>query len=86
MVYNVYSMRDALTGFMTPTIAQSDAVAVRFFTHAVVNSQDILSSHVQHFSLYRIGSFDTDKGTLNHIEPELVIDGPSAFRAFSNPS
>lgn len=70
MILGVYAIRDIKTGFMTPTVEPNDAVAHRNFAHAVQLSDSVLFSHASDFSLFRIGSFDSDTG---HIEPfELV--------------
>lgn len=79
MLYGVYSMRDVKTGFLTPTIELSDAAAARNFTHTVCNSEGLLNTFAQDFSLYKIGEFETDTGVLTPIRPSvLVIEGSTA--------
>lgn len=81
MLYGVYSIRDVKTGFMTPTLESTDAAAARHFTHAVVNSPDILSSFAQDFSLYKIGEFESDTAALTPVQPPLlIIEGITAAR------
>lgn len=83
MIFTVYAIRDVKTGFMTPTIQANDDVAVRDFTHAVVNSDGVLNSFCADFSLYSLGTFDSDTGVLSPLLlPTLVVDGVSAIRSF----
>ncbi|WGL31252.1 nonstructural protein [Dipodfec virus UOA04_Rod_843] len=81
MIYGVYSIFDAKTGFMTPTIEINDQAASRNFCHAVANSDGILYSFAQDFQLYRIGEFDSDTALITPVSPtKMVITGADAFR------
>lgn len=67
MIYPIYSINDALIGFQSPTIMNNDAFAMRSFKESfdgVKNPQD--------YSLWKIGSFDTDTGELISCVPEIV--------------
>lgn len=64
MIYNIYAIRDDLTGFMTPTVDLNDQSAVRNFRHGVMATRDILHTHPQDFVLYCLGSFDTETGQI----------------------
>lgn len=76
MIVNVYSMRDLKSEFMAPTFSTNDAVAMRNFESAVEQSHDVLFTHRNDFQLFRIGSFDTEKGQLIPEElPVLICDG-----------
>lgn len=74
MLLGVYAMRDVHTGYMTPTVEQNDAVAVRNFSHAV-QSGGVLTTHAADFALCRIGSYDTDAGTLIPQPIAVIISG-----------
>lgn len=82
MILSVYAMRDALSGFLTPTFEVNDQVAERNFVHAVTNAglDSILSSHFDQFSLYRLGTFDTESGALTSELPVFICSGSDAFR------
>lgn len=81
MIYGVYSIRDVKTGFMRPSIELNDQAAARDFSHAVVNSPDVLSSFAPDFDLYKIGEFDGDSGELIPCQPiQHVISGSAAMR------
>lgn len=74
MKYPVYSIRDAKTGFMTPTVDMNDVAAARNFEHAVMNSASLMNSHPGDYALYRIGEFDSESGKIEPCLPEHVID------------
>lgn len=81
MKYGLYSIRDVKTGFMTPVIETNDETAKRNFVHAVINSDGVLASYCQDFSLYHIGSFDSDSGLVSSLQlPDFVLSGSDAMR------
>lgn len=81
MTYGVYSIRDVKTGFMRPSIELNDQAASRNFSHAVVNSSDVLTSFCGDFDLYKIAYFDGDSGEIMPVQPiQHVISGSDAMR------
>lgn len=82
MIYGLYSIRDIKTGFMTPVMEANDASAVRNFYHTVQNSEGILFTFAQDFTLYRIADFDAETGKITPLVPIVQIaDGASAAAA-----
>lgn len=78
MKYSLYCVRDNKTSFMTPTIDQNDACAMRNFTYAVQHTEGVLSASRQDFDLYKLGSFDSDSGRIIPLTvPELIMSGAS---------
>ncbi|WGL31301.1 nonstructural protein [Dipodfec virus UOA04_Rod_868] len=81
MNYFMYSIRDNLSGFMTPVLEQNDAIAMRNFAMAcdsAKKAQSLMSWRPSDFSLYRIASFNSDTGVLTPFNPvELVCNGDS---------
>ncbi|UPW41055.1 nonstructural protein [Sigmofec virus UA08Rod_5658] len=81
MIFQIYSIRDALSGFMTPVIEQNDAIAMRNFAMAcdrMSSSNSLMVFRPRDFSFYRIGTFDSDSGLVVPVTPiELVCDGLS---------
>lgn len=71
MEYPVYSIRDSRTGFMAPTLDQNDDSASRNFLFAVKNSRDVMGAFPDEFSLYRLGTFNTESGVFQ-LEPVPV--------------
>lgn len=72
MKYPVFAIRDAVIGYLTPTVEQSDAAAIRNFAHAAMAPDSLMRSHANDFSLYRIGSYDTESGALFACAPEFL--------------
>ena len=79
MTLNIYAIRDAKSGFMSPTFELNDAVAMRNFEHACLNSDSLLFSHFEDFDLYRIGAYDTDTGCISAVPHSFVCSGVSAL-------
>lgn len=83
MKYGVYSINDSLTGFLSPTFELNDAVALRNFEHAVVSSPSLFTSHPEHYTLYRIGSFDSTTGVfVSCTPPEQIVTAQSVVLKF----
>lgn len=85
MKFGLYSIKDAKTGFMTPTVDQNDASALRNFAHAVSQSDSLLHSHPNDFALYLLGEFDTDVGISiprdkEKYYPVLIADASEVLR------
>lgn len=82
MILGVYAMQDARVGFLTPTVESNDAVAMRNFEHGLLASQSVLRTHAADFSLYKIGTYDSDTGLLSPlVPPAQVISGLSIVQA-----
>lgn len=81
MMFNIYAVRDVKVGFQSITIQPNDPVAARSFESTVINSDSVLFTHAEDFSLYRLGTWDSDTG---HIIPEempvLILEARSCLR------
>lgn len=77
MKFFMYSIRDALTGFMTPVLEQNDASAMRNFRVACENpASSLMYARSEQFSLFRIASFDSETGVLSPVvPPEIICQG-----------
>lgn len=65
MIYNIYSILDEKTGFLTPTMETNDSVAIRNFEAAIMSRPDSLFvTHPKDYCLCNIGTFDTESGTI----------------------
>lgn len=80
MKYGVYSIRDARTGFLPPTVDLNDSSAMRNFAHACMQKESLLFSHIEDYCLCKIGEFDTETGKILHTMPEVILDGTSIQR------
>lgn len=77
MKYGIYVIRDQRTSFLTPTVDLNDASAMRNFEHAVQDKNSLFFSHIEDYSLYRIGTYDTDNGSIDPEMATLLVDGKS---------
>lgn len=81
MKFRMYSIRDRLTGFMTPVLEQSDSVAVRNFRMAIDSQnrdKSIMAFSSSDFSLYHIADFDSETGIISPISPlDFICQGDS---------
>lgn len=81
MKFCMYSIRDRLTGFMTPVLDQTDALAIRNFRMACDSQkrdQSIIAFSPSDFSLYHIADFDSETGIISPISPlDFICQGDS---------
>jgi len=68
----LYSIFDSVAGFYCPVfLAENDSHAVRIMRHSI----DF--AYKQDYTLFRLGKFNTDEGTITDTTPELVVSGLS---------
>lgn len=79
MKFKVYAIRDVHTGFLSPTVDQNDQSAIRNFAHAVMQSQSLMNSHPEHYSLYCIGEYESDSGKITPCVPVHLYDATEVF-------
>lgn len=77
MKFGVYAIRDSLAGFLTPVPEQSDAVALRNFSHAFASRDSVMHFRPEDFDLYKIGFYDTESGLLSSCPPTMICAGSS---------
>lgn len=76
MLMPVYCIKDNKSGFLTPTVDQNDATAMRNFEHALMNANTVLGTHPADFDLYKLGVFDSESGRIESLPtPELICGG-----------
>lgn len=81
MIYGVYAIKDAKTSFMPCNVDYNDASAIRNFEHAVMASDSLMRSHPADYTLYRLGSFNSETGIiLSKVDPEQIADAASVLR------
>lgn len=68
MKVGIYSINDSLSWFNDPFFAGSDQIAIRQF-HQYYKKVDLIADNPSNFTLFKIGEFDNEKGT---IEPMIV--------------
>lgn len=78
MKFGIYCVRDIKSGFQTPTAQVNDAVAVRGFASAVLNSDSVLFTHASDFALYKVADFDADTGRITPLDLPVELIRASA--------
>ena len=64
MILKIYSVYDkGIEGYMRPWFAQADGQALRLFIDEV-DGDSPMAKHPEDYSLFRIGSFDDENGTI----------------------
>ena len=75
MKYPIFSVRDIKVGFGIPYVEQTDASAIRGFSYTVNAREGVMNFSPKDYDLYKVGEFDTDKGTVKNITPVLIVSG-----------
>lgn len=78
MKFGVYAIRDVKVGFQSISVQPNDAVAIRGFESTVFNSDSVLFTHAEDFSLFKLGEFDADAGRLIPLDLPLHLVDASA--------
>lgn len=78
MVFGIYCVRDVKSGFQTPAAQVNDAVAIRGFASAVLNSDSVLFTHASDFALYKVAEFDADTGRITPLDLPVELIQASA--------
>ncbi|AXH74686.1 MAG: nonstructural protein [Microviridae sp.] len=81
MIYGVYAIKDAKTSFMPCNVDYNDASAIRNFEHAVMAPDSLMRSHPADYTLYRLGSYNTESGIIvSEADPQQIADAASVVR------
>lgn len=72
MVKTLYSILDVNVGFGMPIVQDNDAVAMRNFENACCDKSSVYATHSSDFSLWAIGTYDTDSGELESIPQRKI--------------
>lgn len=77
-MYGVYAIKDAKTSFMPCNVDYNDASAIRNFEHAVMAPDSLMRSHPADYTLYRLGSYNTETGIIvSEADPQQIADAAS---------
>lgn len=76
----------ALDGYMQPWYVPSTGVAVRAFKDQINSQESPMSQHPEDYELYYIGTFNTDKGTIEYEDnaPKLLARGKDFHETIPN--
>lgn len=77
MIYSIYSIKDDKTAYLEPMLDINDASAMRNFHNAILKKGSLFDTHSADYSLFKIGEFDTDTGSIRPIENEFICSAIS---------
>lgn len=74
MSLDICAVFDSAVGaYNRPLFFRSRAEAIRSFQDACANSENGFSAHAEHYSFWRLGTFDETTGVLTHLhEPDRL--------------
>lgn len=75
MKYPVYAMRDLKAGFGNPELSLNDETMKRTFAMRINQIGTEIAFSPSDYSLFKIGEYEIEKGTLIPMLPELVCEG-----------
>lgn len=79
MIYPVFAIRDSKVGFQPQLLIEHSAEsAKRGFSYAI-NSDGIMNYSPRDFELFKVGTFDSDKGSLEGCVLESICSGWSVI-------
>lgn len=81
MKFGIYAVRDVKVGFQSISVQPNDAAAVRGFESTVVNSDSVLFTHSEDFSLFKLGEFDAESGRITALDLPMQLVEASACLA-----
>lgn len=70
MTLDMYSLKDELNGFTVPIPLSNDAIAARYLKDQYETNPTVKNSP-QHFSIWKMGTFNTETGAFESIQPQL---------------
>lgn len=69
----IYSIRDSKAdAYLQPFFASNEAVAKRYVASAVNTPKHEFDVHTEDYSLYHIGTFSEETGTIHAVDPRCV--------------
>lgn len=74
MIKFLYVIKDELSNYGFPVPIDSDREAIRWF-HNMLTENRLMATSPKDFSLWHIGSFDTETGEIRPIKHELLERG-----------
>lgn len=79
-----FAVFDSAAGvYMRPFFAESRGLALRSFSDAVNDGESPVSKHPKDYTLFYIGSYEQDKGSL---EPEVPVAMGNALEFVNSPN
>lgn len=73
LVYPICAIRDSLAHFYPPTCEETTRSAVRNFSMAVNGASGSISFSPADFTLFHVGNFNVEKGTIEPVIPIVQL-------------
>lgn len=67
-----------------PFFAPSSAYAVRMFTDQVNDGDGLMSRHPEDFTLFDLGTFNTESGVITAVAPKALCNGVQVKESSDN--
>ncbi len=82
MLHLVFTVHDSCSGvYDRPFVGRSEGDAVRSFGDIAMDAEHPIGKHPEHFSLYRLGSYDDNTGKLDPCTPVHVVSAVDLISA-----
>lgn len=79
MIIQIYSIKDNVSGFTQPTFELYEPAALRNFSFAV-NQSGMMNFKPEDYSLWHVGTFDSETGVIDPVDPKLIVHGSEVVR------
>lgn len=73
MLYQLYSIKDELVAFGPVFVSENDSTASRLLLNGFNIDNSMYATRPQDYTLYRIGSYETETGNIDPCTPQYVI-------------
>lgn len=80
MIFGIFAIRDAKTGFLAPMVEANDQVAIRNFVHACRNTESLFFTHASDYDLYKIGNYDSETGVISAEQLTPIYSATSVYK------
>ncbi len=82
MLYLVFSVHDSCSKiYDRPFVARSEGDAIRSFGDIAQDAEHPIGKHPEHFSLFRLGSYDDNTGKVDGDPPVHVVNAIDLINA-----
>lgn len=83
-IARIYAVKDELTNtFLQPVFVEKENEIMRIFTYQI-NNTPIWKDNASDFSLFYLGTFDSESGTIIGDIPKKIISGHTVRRKEQN--
>lgn len=84
MTQNIYAVKDNKTGFENLLIQPNDACAKRLFATLANEKDNKINIYPADMELWKLGSWNTNTGVMNAIQPEYMLRGTDVKEVAEN--